>query len=197
MFLHGWGQDLRHWSFLQDVLDLPWLEMVLLEAPVPAGNGRWSWFASSRECGESFRSIAELERDTELVEEALAAMGTPAGSTVLGGFSQGAAIALELGLRSPREWAGILCVSGCSLFRGDHPPSPHAATRRYLCTHGDQDGILPLEHAAASYARIARMGVPLACEVFRKDHGLDPCEERRRIRSWLEETLSGGGQAAT
>jgi predicted esterase len=197
VFLHGYGQKARHWSFLRDVLDLPWLEVVLLRGPIGLEDGN-CWF---RLATDLRRPVPETRSDilgsVEMVESSLERLGRPPERVVVGGFSQGGTVALELGLRSARPWNGVLCVS--SFIPSEPEPGrigPLARTRPILCTHGTEDDLVLPETADAGCRSLEWMGVPIRQELFKKAHGFDVFEERRRIRSWISERFDRGPDQA-
>jgi predicted esterase len=61
---------------------------------------------------------------TTLVEEEISA-GIPADRIVIGGFSQGGAMALYAGLQYPSRLAGVLCLSGYLAHAEGDTPCPH------------------------------------------------------------------------
>ncbi|RMH61565.1 MAG: carboxylesterase [Zetaproteobacteria bacterium] len=110
---------------------------------------------------------------------------------VLAGFSQGAAMALHLGLRLRERLAGIIALSGYLLL-----PARLAkeATRAALETpvfmaHGLDDPIVPITLAEAAHDRLARLGVEVAWHTYPMAHQVCP-EEVRAIGRWLQEILS-------
>lgn len=184
------GSSLDGWTFLQPVLDLPWLELVVVQATLPFQKG-WRWYEVDQTNMGMPQTRGQITAHLARLEELLASLDRPPRSLVVGGFSQGSVLSLELGLRSGIELAGLLCISGYVPLLDDHPAAfgPLATSRRILCTHGQWDDVVPLDYARSQYAALASMGVPVEAEVFDKDHGFDPCDERRRIRRWLSERM--------
>ena len=66
---------------------------------------------------------------------------------VLAGFSQGAAMALHLGLRNPNRVAGILMMSGYLLEDDDHPVPQPAGDLPIRILHGTDDEVVPISAA--------------------------------------------------
>jgi phospholipase/carboxylesterase len=192
VFMHGLGDSLAGWSFLPEALDLPWLEIVLVQAPVPYGPG-WSWY----ELDPSLRSTAKTKSDIAArrakIAELLAFLKLPPSRTILGGFSQGAVMALETGLRSDAAFAGILPVSGYIPLLEDYPAAfgKAVATQRILATHGQWDQVIPHALAEAQMTEIVKRGAPVAFETFDKAHDIDVHDELERIRAWISEAAQG------
>lgn len=178
------------WTFLQAVLDLPWLELVVAQATLPHGKG-WRWYEVDERNLPLPHTRDQIVAHLARLEEFVESLDRPPRSLVLGGFSQGSVLSLELGLRSDLQLGGLLCISGYVPLVDNHPAAfgPLATSRRILCTHGQWDDVVPLEHARSQYGALAAMGVPIEPEVFDKEHGFDACDERHRIRDWLAERL--------
>lgn len=191
VFLHGLGDSPDGWAFLPQALDLPWLEIVLVQAPIPYGPG-WAWYELDPSLRPTGGTRTDIAASRDLLESFLGELGRPTESVVVGGFSQGAVMALETGLRSDLPLAGLLCVSGYVPLISDFPAAfgHHAAERRILCTHGTWDQVIPRDFSESQAKALAAMGIPIEMETFDKPHGLDEEEELPRIRAWLEETFA-------
>ena len=110
----------------------------------------------------------------------------PAKKIVLAGFSQGGAMALQVGLRRQESIAGILVMSGYLLADEEHPTPAKAADVPIGLFHGSDDPVVPLLAAeqakdaleAAQFSPTSKVypGMPHAvCE-----------EEIRDAFAWLE-----------
>jgi len=192
VFLHGLGDSLAGWSFLPQALELPWLEIVLVQAPIRYGPSGWAWYDLSQSLRPTSTTRSDISSSRALLESFLGELGRPADSVVLGGFSQGSVMALDTGLRSSRSFAGLLCISGYVPLLEDFPAAfgALATTRRILCTHGRWDPVIPHEFSKSQSEALAALGIPIAMEDFDKAHDLDEEEELPRIRSWLEGTFA-------
>ncbi|MBK9575697.1 MAG: hypothetical protein IPK50_21240 [Fibrobacterota bacterium] len=190
VFLHGMGGRLRDWSFLQLAFDLPWLEVVTLQGPIPHGNG-WAWFELDDKLARTARTAFDIADSRRRTMETLRWLDRPFENLVLGGFSQGSVVALETGLREDVPLAGILGISGCIPNLEDYPESfgPLATRRRILSTHGQWDKTIPIGEARDQTTALAGKGVPMELEIFDKGHTLDLEDEVPRIRRWLEGCL--------
>lgn len=184
------GGRLRDWSFLQMAFDLPWLEVILLQGPLPKDKG-WAWFDLDEKLGRTDRTAFDLADSRRQLLESLHSFARPFHSVVVGGFSQGCVVALETGLREDIPLAGILGISGYIPHLEEYPQAfgPRAKQRRILSTHGQWDKMVPIGEARAQVAALSLKGVPLELEVFDKGHTVDLDDEVPRIRQWLEGCL--------
>ncbi|WP_420455275.1 alpha/beta hydrolase [Rubrivirga sp.] len=117
VLLHGRGDSARGILGLADEIgrpDLAWL------APQAAG-GAWypHRFLAPLEANEPGLSSG-IEAVLRAVAQAEAA-GTPRARVVLGGFSQGACLALETAARHAGRWGGVFALSGGLLGTGPRP----------------------------------------------------------------------------
>src|SRR5687768_11650122 len=108
IMLHGLGDSIEGYRWLPQVMRLPWMNYLLVNAPDEYYGG-YSWF--------DFTGVIApgVERSRKLLFELLEAQrakGFPADQTILGGFSQGCLMSIEVGLRYPHRLAGIVGISG-------------------------------------------------------------------------------------
>ncbi|KAJ1661893.1 hypothetical protein IW140_006343 [Coemansia sp. RSA 1813] len=123
IFMHGLGDSGHGWEPVAQILSrsLPHVKFIMPHAPEQAVtvNGGFrmpSWYdiksldkiaSDEDETGMN----ASMVRINELIRSEVDA-GIPANRIVVGGFSQGAAMALFTGLQSERRFAGLVVLSG-------------------------------------------------------------------------------------
>lgn len=115
---------------------------------------------------------------------------------VVAGFSQGAAIALQVGLRHPERLAGVVALSGYLTLEDSLAREGSAANKAtpILMCHGTRDPVVPLQLAQQSRATLERLGYQVAWEDYPMEHQL--CgEEVEVIAEFLLQVL-GGAPAA-
>ena len=123
---------------------------ILPNGPLPVENAPWeagyAWYVLGQEQAASIaRSRALLEALIEEVEQRYA---TPRERMALLGFSQGAVMALEVGLRSPRAFAGLVAMSGFLYAPETFGPLLRAGhDRRVLLIHGTYDEVMTVDGA--------------------------------------------------
>jgi len=141
VLLHGLADSIDGMRRLPQALNLPWLNYLLVNAPDPYYGG-FSWYDFTGDVAAGVkRSGNLLLRLLEAQEE----KGFSPQNTLLGGFSQGCLMSLEVGLRLPRPLAGIVGISGyvCDPDKLLRELSPAGRKQRVLITHGTLDPILP------------------------------------------------------
>jgi phospholipase/carboxylesterase len=160
VLLHGYGADgndliglVPHWQKL-----LPGAAFVAPHAPerVPGAQGMmkagFQWFPIARLDPHEMRDGVALAAPGigEFLDAELARLGLAPERLVLAGFSQGAMLALHLGLR--RSVAAIVGFSG---LLPDSPPAEGPRPPVFL-THGSADDVIP---AGAMFATATSLGV--------------------------------------
>jgi phospholipase/carboxylesterase len=117
--------------------------------------------------------------------------GIGASRLVLAGFSQGGAIALHTGLRTPQRLAGILALS-CYLPLGDSlaaEQAPDARSVPIFMAHGTADPIVPFVKSVQSRKYLERLGYTVEWHDYPMPHSV--CmEEIRDVSLWLRQVLA-------
>ena len=177
VLLHGWGAD------ADDLLDLGTellgadpaslnLSVVALRAPLPhpGGYGR-QWYDLQQ---PEWPQLPQARRD---LRQRLLALGlsVPLERTSLLGFSQGAAMAIDVvtgdsDAGDPLALAGLIACSGYP-----HPDwKPGAPRTKILLTHGEQDPVVPFAASQALERSLAEAGGSVQRIAFPGGHCIDP-----------------------
>lgn len=114
------------------------------------------------------------------------ARGIPAERIILAGFSQGCAMALQVGLRHPEKLAGLLCLSGYVALRdvlASERTVANQATPIFLA-HGTADPVIPLLRAEQSRDLLQDLGYAIEWHQYPMQHSV--CEQEiTDIGNWL------------
>ncbi|MCH8506594.1 MAG: phospholipase [Ectothiorhodospiraceae bacterium] len=107
--------------------------------------------------------------------EACEKRGIPSHRILLGGYSQGAAMALHAGLRYPRPLAGIVVLSGELPLPGllQREVHPSNASTPILMVHGLHDERIPVEDARRDRDRLLAQGLPVQWHELPIGHAVD------------------------
>jgi phospholipase/carboxylesterase len=189
VLLHGFGAPGDDLVALAEWLDVPaGTRFVFPEAPLELnglyGDARAWWMIDLESLaggpvdrsGEVPDGLAPARAlMIGLLDAVRDTLGVPDDKVVLGGFSQGAMLSLDVALHTERSFAGLALLSGTLL--AERIWAPRMAARRGLAvlqSHGDQDGILSF--AAAQRLRDALTAAGLAVEwhPFRGGHEIPP-----------------------
>jgi phospholipase/carboxylesterase len=112
-----------------------------------------------------------------LLDDVVKVLGPPPGKMVLGGFSQGAMLALDVALRGERPLAGLVLLSGTHIAAKEWAVYLDAGSRRGLpvfMSHGKQDPLLPFETAETLQAELIASGMEVEWHPFQGGHGIPP-----------------------
>ena len=190
--LHGLGDSVAGYEWLPPALQLPELNYLLVNAPDEYYGG-YSWFEYPG------NPAPGIQRSRRLLAELLdrqPTLGYPTEQTFLFGFSQGCLMAIEMGIRYPREFAGVIGISG---FLHDHETllkegSPIWRRQRFLITHGTYDPLLPFHVVKPLMQWLKSQGLQLEWHEFAKEHTIAGEPELRVIRDFVRRNLGPGGR---
>ncbi len=194
IWLHGLGADGHDFEPIMPMLRRPDLRTVLPHAPqrpvtINMGAVMPAWYdirsldrdphrESAEDIEHSARQIAALV-DHELER------GIAPDKLVLAGFSQGAAMALHVGLRYPKRLAGIISLSGYLVVaqRLAAEASPANAHTPVLFGHGRNDPLVPIEAGRATRDAVANDRA-VEWHDYPMEHEVCP-EEIETVAAWL------------
>ncbi len=189
IMLHGLGDSIAGYRWMPEALELPWLNYLLVNAPDQYYGG-YSWYDFAGDI------VPGVERSRKLLAELLAAMharGFPAEKIVLGGFSQGSLMSVEVGLRYPQRLAGIVGISGyiCNPDKLIAELSPVAFQQRLLLTHGTLDPLTPFALVREQVNLLKSAGLHIEWHEFVKPHTIAGQAELGVIRDFVCASYNG------
>jgi phospholipase/carboxylesterase len=165
VLLHGWGADADDLLDLGELLVGPDVSVVALRAPEPHpyGVGR-QWY------GLQPIDWSQLPAARELLRQRLSELdqSVPLSRTVLLGFSQGGAMALDVGSSLPL--AGIVACSGYPHEGWE----PAGSLPPVLLSHGQQDPVVPFAASEEVLRRLQASGAAAQLLDFPGGHTIDP-----------------------
>lgn len=137
------------------------------------------WFPLTlRDPREFWRGVTYAAPGLEaFLDRELARHGLPASKLALVGFSQGAMMALHVGLRRAAAPAAILGYSGLLVLedgRGPESLKPAGSVPPVLLVHGDRDEVVPIEMFFFSKEALAGAEIPCQWHLSAGvGHGID------------------------
>ena len=192
LLIHGYGADERDLGGLLAYLDPDGsLAAVLPRGNFPvAGSAGFAWygmFQDDQGQGSYAEALAELD---DLLTEQSEALSLPRDEAIVGGFSQGAGLALGLALQRserPRPKAALamspaLDTAAFDLDERDAPP--------VLVQHGTHDPLIPVQRARELARQLRTLGVPTVYREYPMEHQV-ALESLRDASAWLAQVSAG------
>lgn len=182
--LHGWGANARDLTSLAPAFNLPDYQFVFPDAPFPHPQvpGGKMWYDLQ---GNDSKGLVESR---QLVQEFLLSLesstGVPLSNTILGGFSQGGAMTLDVGLTLPL--GGLICLSG---YLHSMSPVVDSVLPPVLIVHGTQDSVVPVSAAIRARDSFTAWGASVQYHEFPMGHEIQPAVVDL-MRSFVVETVS-------
>jgi phospholipase/carboxylesterase len=189
VMMHGLGDSVDGYRWMPEVMALPWMNYALVNAPDEYYGG-YSWFDFAGNMGPGILRSRQLL--FELLDD-FQAKGFPTEETLIGGFSQGCLMALDVGLRYPKSPAGIVGISGWvyepeSLLK---EAAAGAMQRAVLMTHGTLDPMVPFNAVREEVRRLIAAGLRIEWHEFQKAHTIAGEDEIDVIRGFVERCFAG------
>jgi len=201
IWLHGLGAD--GYDFVPVVKELealgaPAARYVFPHAPmmpVTINNGfvMRAWYdirTADLAHREDERTIRASQQAVEELIEREVRRGVPRSRIVLAGFSQGAAITLQTGLRQAEPLAGLVALSGYLPLADRLAAERHAASAGVpvLMAHGTDDPVVPIARAVHSRNLLTSLGYEVSWHEYPMPHAVC-AEEIEAIAAFLRQRL--------
>lgn len=201
IWLHGLGADGHDFEPIVPELRLPAdlpLRFVFPHAPsMPVSiNGGYimpAWY-DIRHTDIGFeqdeQGIIESSRMIQLLIDREEMHGIKSDRIILAGFSQGAAMALHVGLRQGEPLAGIMALSGYLPLSEKAAQGLCPATLKtpVFMAHGINDPVVPYELGDNSHRKLESLGYSVAWHSYPMEHSVCP-QEIIKIGQWITSIL--------
>jgi predicted esterase len=202
IWLHGLGDSGMGWSFLRQEMRLPSAVQYKFpdapEAPVTCNGGyvMTSWMdLETIPIGNDLPDdVQGLSASSKIIHEIIdkeVSDGTPSENIVLGGFSQGGAMALLAGYSYGKPLAGVACLSGWPALRetlADRVAKGANAKTPLFIGHGTEDQTVYPECGADARDRFKAAGVDVTFMDYPAAHGSHPAG-MAGLRAWFVDVL--------
>ena len=176
VLLHGWGANAQDVAGLIEAISMISIPFkgLLPDAPFPhpmvPGGRQWYGFPPNYDfrMQHDFEAQADLQESRKLLGEWMRSLpektGIPLEKTIMGGFSQGGAMTLDVGPTLPL--AALLILSSYS-----HAPVPQCVTPRpVLVLHGNQDPVVPVAKSIDTKNQLENQGQNVTYQTFDMGH---------------------------
>lgn len=183
--LHGSGGSSKDFEELETIFKIPTMNYLYLNGPIRDYNG-FSWYSSMESREEAFATVADAL-------DYAASKGYASERIFLLGFSQGAALTVEFGVRYSKLLAGYISISGRIenlpglLARGNERIIKRG---RWLVTHGRNDYNLSSEVMRGQVEKMREGGFRVEFREYEKIHEFDAKYELPDIREWILQVMA-------
>jgi phospholipase/carboxylesterase len=201
IWLHGLGADGHDFVDIVPLLGLETIptRFVFPHAPmrpvtINGGAVMRAWYDVRGDGGVRREDEAGVRESQGRVEALIArekTRGIPAGRIALAGFSQGAAMALQTGLRHPERLAGIMALSGFLPLADKAAAEVVPANRDVpiFMAHGIHDPLIPLARARHARDVLTSLHFRVEWHEYPIPHSVSD-GEIRDIGAWLQRALA-------
>ena len=193
IFLHGYGSNEEDLFGIKDQLPEQY-NYLSVRAPMVMEEGRYQWFRQKGQ-GAYNGETDDLKNSSQVlldfITQAASKYRTAPNKVFLVGFSQGAIMSYEVGLRRPELLRGIAALSGSVLpvLKAELKPDASLGKLAIFIGHGTLDQALPFSSATQANKVLTGLGLkPEFHEYPGMNHTISEAEIQD-LKAWLEKSL--------
>jgi thioredoxin 1 len=194
LLAHGYGADERDLGGLLGYLDPDGQFVTVMPRGPHAAPGApgFSWYdMTAPPTADTFTEV--LDALDETLDAACAEYGFPRSEAIVGGFSQGAGLALALALRSDSSShpAGALAMSPfLPGLEGLEIDDDAVASIPVLIEHGTLDQMIPVKQSRTLARALRSVHVPTVFREYPMEHQV-ALESLQDARAWMTSVIAG------
>jgi phospholipase/carboxylesterase len=163
IFLHGYGSNERDLFGIKDELPAQY-NYLSVQAPVALDADSYQWFRKKGDGaynGETDDLKTSGKVLLDFIAQATKKYHTEANKVFLVGFSQGAIMSYEVGLRHPEALGGIAALSGRILpvLKAELKPDEKRQSLAIFIGHGTVDKRLPVVDGTAANSQLQKLSL--------------------------------------
>ncbi|MCF7903466.1 MAG: hypothetical protein K9M19_08580 [Candidatus Marinimicrobia bacterium] len=192
VFFHGYGADMHDLVGLAPYFQIR-AHIICLQGSrsTPFGGRAWfdlAYLPSGELQFDESQALQAGENAAAVVNALLQDENLPVSQLIVGGFSQGAAIAMLVSLLSPEKTNGVLVMSGRRPERMGQLIQDAAALGHFkvFVGHGIHDPTLPIMNGRNLQEFWRQLPVKLTYREYPMGHEINP-QELADINQWLQE----------
>ena len=195
VMLHGYGAHMGDLASIAPAIDPDGYVYAFPNAPHPLETGlgpvgfAWAFFPPAEDDDDASESESLL---TDFIDDVEDRLQVPEGQIVLGGFSQGGMMTLNVGLRSPDRFRGLAVLSGRLMDDDTLDDLPERPTQSIFLAHGADDEIIAVEEGRRVRDSLRRQGYSPEYHEYAMAHEIAP-DEIADLTRWLHAVLPPGG----
>ncbi|CAM9633811.1 unnamed protein product [Chrysoparadoxa australica] len=197
IWLHGLGDTANGWAGAMPQFKVPQTKFILPTAesiPVTMNGGfRMPAFFDLKSLDPNVpEDAAGIQKTSKRIVKMIETETAEGKAVVIGGFSQGGAIALHVAMRTATPLAGCVAASTWMPLRGDYPEALTAMGKRVpvqMC-HGERDEVVLFPIGNLTRQVLSEYGIDVAFEAY-AGMGHSACEpEMETIGAFLRKCFS-------
>ncbi len=185
--LHGRGTSGEDLMPIADEMNLPHLRWIFPDAPLPFPDllGGMMWYGSSAGNAADIQTSRKLLFD--LLDHLIKKEHMAPENIALLGFSQGAVMSLDVGLRYPKRIGALIALSGFLAAPEKLTQEKSRASKSVpiLLVHGTMDEVVPVKGSREAQAKLVAEGYSPELKEYPMGHQIVP-EEITLIRNHLK-----------
>lgn len=185
--LHGRGTSGVDLMPLADEIALPNLRWIFPDAPLPFPDllGGMMWYGSNAGNSSGIQNSRRLLFD--LLNQIIDTDGVSPENIALLGFSQGAVMSLDVGLRYSKKIGALIAMSGFLAMpeKLNQEKSLASMSVPILLAHGTEDEVVSVDGSREAQKILLEEGYAAELEEYEMGHQIVP-EEITRIREYLQ-----------
>ena len=191
IMLHGYGSNEQDLVGLAPYLD-PRLLTLSVRAPLLLDFGSYAWFPLEQSASGIVPHYEEAQVACVQVRELVERLKREyaADRVFLLGFSQGASMAVAVGLADPGIFSGLISLSGFCVPEMKPEKEESVDGLPLFMTHGRWDMVIPIEQGRASHELLAQLPLEMTYKEYSMGHEINQ-ECLEDLNDWLRGRLDG------
>lgn len=196
ILMHGRGDNLESYQTLAKEINLTSLNYLLLNGPNSANSvfmTGYSWYEYPFNSPHPDLDLAQNEIN-KIISQLIKAYAVKPSDIIVGGFSQGATMAINTWLTESEELGGFMALSPRSLIPTNFWKKQRIKEKvltscpPFLLGHGRNDEVLPFSESLELYETLLNQGSNIKWHEFDGGHEID-IETLWSVREWLESLI--------
>ncbi|GMR52839.1 hypothetical protein PMAYCL1PPCAC_23034, partial [Pristionchus mayeri] len=195
IWFHGLGDVGESWADALRTIRNPNVKYICPTAPIRTISFQpmfpmTAWFdihGLSMNSREDIEGIMTATKEAHKMLDAEIAAGIPSNKILVGGFSMGGALAVNVGFRYKQKLGGVCALSGFLLRRTELPGTFNAnRDTPYLFGHGTADEVVPYEWGQMTQQTLSKFCSNVSFKSYNgMGHSTCP-EEMKELKNFIE-----------